>query len=327
MKKIILLMSLFCLFSISFGQTNNITQQEADAIWAIDFWFCNDWVNNTSKTLSAATTEWKPFTMCLKFTNTSDKDMEIKANFVTADLVWEEQWKSCTLDTSIESSITNKEDLESIIIPANNYIIKEFDIVFPIGMNGRQPMCMTYEIKDPKSQWWMVAIVMRKSAWIDFFVWDIGDIENKIVLENIQTSFNNNKELILDLDVKNLWNLENTVNISWNITNILWYNKPFEIIGWNVFPDWTLKLNANLWTIASYWWLFNISFITTSTPFFSFDISSSNIDEDLLTPKTVITETTFFQTPWMIIWVAILVILLLILAFRKPKQKVVYVKQ
>jgi type II secretory pathway component PulF len=57
----------------------------------------------------------------------------------------------------------------------------------------------------------------------------------------------------------------------------------------------------------------------TATPFFSYDVSHSNIDPSLLEDKTFTVSTSYFQMPWLILIIVVLVILFLIVAFRKPK--------
>jgi type II secretory pathway component PulF len=58
----------------------------------------------------------------------------------------------------------------------------------------------------------------------------------------------------------------------------------------------------------------------TATPFFSYDISKSNIDPTLLEEKTFDASTTYFQMPWMILLFVIMFILIIYLLFRKPKK-------
>jgi hypothetical protein len=135
----------------------------------------------------------------------------------------------------------------------------------------------------------------------------------------------------LDFNLKNVWNLENTFVISWYITNIFWFKRPFKIDWeWARLQAWNQKpLNINVWSIPSYGWLFKVTINVIASPYFSYSIDSSNIDPKLLEDKVFTITTSYFEMPWLILIIVVLVILFLIVAFRKPKwknQQVVYVQ-
>ena len=155
----------------------------------------------------------------------------------------------------------------------------------------------------------------------------LSDIKNIIDVDNIELSLDDNKDLIMNFDIKNEWNLENLVELSGTVSNMFGYSKKFSIEWWHVLPGNHWHVEANLWSIPSYGWLFNIDFKAFATPYFSYDISKSSIDPTLIEMKTFDFSTKYFKMPWLIIAIVIVVILLLITMFRKPKQKVIYVQQ
>ena len=86
-------------------------------------------------------------------------------------------------------------------------------------------------------------------------------------------------------------------------------------------------IEVNLWSLPSYGWKYNIDFTINGTPYFSYDISNANVDPARLEPKSWGFSTNIIKMPWLILAVAVIFILLLIVLFKKPKQKVVYVQQ
>jgi len=338
MKKLSLIIIVLLLPFFAFWQNNELTKNSETKEKAsvthehISMWFFEcDWdINQRTKTLNSAVNQWEPFEVCTIWTNNSSEDAQIEVDYNKS--VYTPQWSKTCGNESIQEFIISDGDINNFIIPSNNYVVKKFSILFPVWIDWQQEECMRYRVSSVnknKEENSSVGIVVRMNKWVymDFFVWNLEDIKNNMVFENIKTELDSNKELILNMDIKNIWNLENDVNITWKITNMFWFSKDFIITGGKVIPTRTTPIKANLWQLPSYWWLFNIEFTATSTPYFNFDISKSNIEPKLLEPKEFKIKTTFFQIPRMLIWVAILVILLLFLAFRKPKQKVVYVQQ
>lgn len=292
------------------------------------FWFCNDGLDNVTKSLNAAVEQWKPFKVCAvrKNNSTSDLELTIDLPFATYTPQWD---KTCGKDLTFENFIPESESLKGLTIPAGNQFIQEFDVNFPIWVNGKQDWCLVFNVAPPAFKEWQSWLMPRIRKWffMNFFVWEAGDIKNEVKVENIKTSLNSNKELILNFDVANVGNVENTINVSGTISNMFWFKKEFEIIWWVVIPERSLSLEANLWPVPSYGWLFSIKFAVNTTPHFIYDISQSNIDPSILEEKVINVKTTHFEMPWLILWIVILVILLLAIALRKPKQKVVYVEK
>ena len=236
---------------------------ELHEIWSdwwlmwVSFGYCNGWIDNLSNTLSYAINQWTPFKVCFMMSNSANQDIRVQVRL--SDLID----GICSVnDTSIYQFISqeDKESLEEIVIPAWNYVIKEFDILYPIWVEWDQWACTMFNIiKDGEAKWNIAAIVNRAYP-MKFFVWTLDDVKNIIDVENIELSLDDNKDLIMNFDIKNEWNLENLVEISGSVSNIFWYNKKFSIEWWHVLPGGLWHVTANLWSIPSYGWLFNIDF-------------------------------------------------------------------
>lgn len=297
-----------------------------DDLWMkwLSFWYCNEWIDSLSETLNYAVNEWTPFKVCFMMWNSANRDIKVRIRLV--DLVD----GVCSVNNTSILQFVSQEDIEEfdeITIPAWNYVIKEFNVLYPIWIQWDQSACTIFNIiRDTEIQWNITAIVNRAYP-MHFFVWGLKDVKNIVTVDNIELLLDDNKDLIMNFDVKNEWNLENLVELSGTISNMFGYSKKFSIEGWHVLPGSFWHVEANLWSIPSYGWLFNIDFKAFATPYFSYDISNSNIDPSLIEMKTFDFATTYFKMPWLIIAIAIIVILLLITMFRKPKQKVVYVQQ
>lgn len=344
MKKTIFLLLLLIIPFFTIGQDIGIDNNENSSIekkiiaWAdiwkdwwlqlINFWFCNESIEAPTKSINAAVEQWKPFEICAIWNNNSNQDLKLTVDIWYA--TYTTQWdKTCWKDFSFKDFTYWTEDINQITIPAENYLIKKFDIIFPIGIGGKQEGCLIYNVqtnwlKDGQS--WLIPRI-RKGFFMNFFVWEAWDIKNETKIENIKTTTNTNKELILSFDVKNIWNVENEITITGAISNWFWFNKNFEISWGIAIPEKTLYLEINLWQVPSYGWLFNIEFTTNTVPHFFYDISQSNIDPNILKEKDIKTKTIYFQTPRLIVWIIVLIIFILFLAFRKPKQKIVYVEK
>lgn len=317
------------LFELNKTAGEKIDDSELHEIWAdgwltwVSFGYCNAWIDNLSNTLNYAIDQWTPFKVCFMMSNAANQDIKVQVRL--SDLVN----GICSVnDTSIYQFISeeDKESLKEITIPAGNYIIKEFEILYPIWIEWDQWACTMFNIiKDEEAQWNIVAIVNRAYP-MKFFVWTLDDVKNIIDVENIQLSLDDNKDLIMNFDLKNEWNLENLVELSGTVSNIFGYNKKFTIEWGHVMPGQLWHVTANLWSIPSYGWLYNIDFKAFATPYFSYDISKSSIDPSLIETKSFDFATKYFKMPWLIFAIAIILILLLITMFRKPKQKVVYVQ-
>lgn len=296
----------------------------------LHFWFCNEWTDNLSTYLNYAVNVGDPFKICALFYNNSDEDIKIQIRIVDQWIT--DDWNAtCYYDSlNIQSFIRDPNvlsDFKEVTIPAGETLIKEFELMFPVGVEWKQSACFSYnrlsEQDNNVNAWgWGITPIINNVSFMDFFVWSLGDIKNEIIVKDILTKLNDNQELELSFNLSNIWNLEDKVEIKWKVSNIFGFKKDFTIdwTGIQLVPGRTVPVSANLWSIPLYGWLFNIKFTMTATPFFSYDISKSNIDPTLLEEKTFDASTTYFQMPWMIFALVAMFIIILYLLFRKPKK-------
>lgn len=306
-------------------ENTNEEKKQADLV-SVYFWFCNNWIENPTESLNAALELWKPFRVCLMLYNMdTENDAYLDVTFVN----W---WKNeagynvCGL-TSLNEFITSWE-LWNITIPADNYLIKEFEVTFPIGYDWEQNTCIGISSVDqnPQEVWWL-RILARRAYYASFFVWWWDWLKNLLDIDNIQTQIDENKNLILSFNVNNKWNMENSYEIEWTMKWLFNFQKEFLAISGRVIPWGSEYVKIPLGSLPSYGWLFKINFAIKWTPYFSYDISNAKIDPQILEQKTFNFSTNYFKTPWLILGIVIIFLILIILMFRKPKEKVVYVQQ
>lgn len=293
----------------------------------IAYWFCNEWFENVTDTLNAAVTQQTPFKVCFIAENYADVDLAINAYLVSTTP--DDQWNDvCWLESDFQEFMTSGE-LWIINIPADNYVVKEFDITFPLWYDWLQKWCLVYSMyREDDDEWgvWL-QVVFRKWLPMNFFVGNIDWVKNELSITDLVTNFDDNKDLIMSFYVENIGNMENTFDIQWAVKSLFWYNKNFEITDGQVAPWRSQYVEINLWSLPSYGGKFDIDFTINGTPYFSYDITNANVDPTWLEPKSWDFSTSVFKMPWLILAVAVIFILLLIVLFKKPKQKVIYVQQ
>ena len=279
--------------------TPNFWFTQNNDLWNINFEFC--WENQWKHKLSLSTSRWKNHTICMQFTNKSQK--AIKINLDYPSLVKDQLWDSvCSIDNLFEQFITNIDDVKTLSIPAWTTITKDLDIFFPIWIEWNIWWCIAFYIQDnTETQWWtsQIKTILRQGFPIDIFVWTTESIKNEIEISNFTTNLDENSDLIISFKLTNIWNLSNNLIIKWNINNKFWsLNKNFEIEWWIIQPWQSISITKNIgWIWKSYWWLFDISLAVESTPHFEFDVSKSNIDPDLVETKEFEASTSFVQVP------------------------------
>lgn len=298
-------------------------------IWAdwwltrVSFWYCNEWIDNPSRTLNYAINQWEPFKVCFIMSNSANQDIKVRIRMV--DLLN----GICSVNSTTIYNFISPDDIkdfDEITIPAGNYIIKEFNILYPVWIEWDQGACTMFNIIKEEESTANISAIVNRAYPMQFFVWTLDNVKNEIAIENVELALDDNKDLIMNFDIKNKWNLENLVELSGTVSNIFGYSKKFSIEWWHVLPGGLWHVTANLWSIPSYGWLFNIDFKAYATPYFSYDISKSSIDPSLIEMKTFDFKTTYFKMPRIIFAIIIILILLIITMIRKPKEKVVYIQ-
>lgn len=296
------------------------------ALSSVYFYFCNNGLENTTNSLNAAVELWKPFRVCMMLYNMD------KENDAYLDLSFVRWWKNeawyniCELET-LDEFVTSWSFWE-VVIPADNYIIKEFEVTFPIGYDWEQHTCIGLINVDrhPNNVWWL-KMVERKVYYASFFVWWGDGLKNLLDISDIQTKLDENNNLTLSFYVNNLWNMENNYDIHGNIKWLFNFQRDFVAVSGRVIPWAGEYVEIPLGELPSYGGPLKINFDINWTPYFSYDISNAKIDPTILEPKIFSFTVKYFKMPWLICGVILFFIILIILLLRRPKQKVVYVQQ
>ncbi len=306
-----------------------------DIDWKFGVFFCNN-SDEPTTSLQMITAPWKKNKICLYFINDSDYDLSMIA-WITD---WTEQPSidgqiniDCNL-VSRPNKIDNYKEQDRevpITIPANTRIKKDTYITFPIWVEWEVHSCLIYWLDETKSAWPMFNFKFRTTLFLDFFVSGDFSGDNNIVLYDFNKYLSYDWALNIDAKIKSDSALNNIVDIKWNISSIFWYNKDFfftwiELNSKTEESISTSELGLDTY-LPRYKWLYNIKLHALYKPHFEFDISALDIDESILEKKEITVSTIYFEMPPVILWILLLIILLLFLAFRKPKQKIVYVKQ
>lgn len=315
MKKIlIVLLCAFTLFTPRF-----LLAQNSD-LWNIYFEFCWDWTTPWTNKLYLPTSQWKNNSVCLKFQNKSDKNITITIDYpsLTKDQLWD---NVCSINNWFEQYITNVKDLKSLVIPAGATITKNLNIFFPIWIDWNIWWCVAYYIQDDaNTAWWsQIKTILRQWFPMEFFVWSAESIKNEIKISDFSAKLDENKDVIITLNLTNVWNLSDSIVLKWNIKNKFWWiDKDIEIDGWIIEPWKTVTITQNIgWIWRWYGWLFDVSVQAESTPHFAFDISKSNIDPELIETKSFESDTSIVEVPRLIICTIFLGLLVLILIIKK----------
>ena len=232
-----------------------VEEDEFDPLSNVAFWFCDKELENTTYSFNWIWEEWKPIEVCLIFQNLSDRDISIDTSLYTTD--YDDIWMiACTQDKSLSNFITSG-NLWIITIPAENYLIRTFEITFPIWFSWEQNWCFGYRAPSEWEVEW-VEFFVRKVFLMKFFIWSV-DIKNELTAKNLTTKLDDNWDLILSFWVENIWNMENTFDIQWNVKWLFGYNKKFESSDTaQLAPSRSQYFELNLWSLPSYGWKFDI---------------------------------------------------------------------
>jgi len=300
-------------------------------IWSLSASFCNDW--QETKSLKISTNSAKTNEICINFSNSSDKDLTINVGYPD----WEETTdefknKACKVEWDIWNFGQYMTDYsKSITIPARSTIIEKSHIKFPAWFEGMVHWCLTYYIKNsqktnPEN---MLNIVVRKTNFIDILVWWKYKREISLLKfdkswffwtnKKIQTNINKtNWKLQLNIHLSNSWDVDETLNATWSISNLFWFNKTFSLKSKKIKSNSEQLISIEVWNLPFYKWSFNINLILTSEPEIIFN--KSNLPENLKSKITIKEFTKITIIPYSLIW-RIILILWLFFIFKKTNIK------
>lgn len=303
----------------------------------VSFRFCDDTENK-------AFGEWKKTffvtpgeetELCMYFATSSEEPRKILYGFTTAE-PREVGSVVCDADKSWNNDFSkyfvNKEAREFIIDKDNPKTIRE-KILLPIGMSGVQYWCLAYSLGSFEWTWiwWMFNLVVNKVFPISLFVGNGGTIENNVVLlkngwgayttnKKIKATTNDENGLTLSFLIKNEGNINQNVEITGKIYNMLWFEKTFAAQANNVGAGREQEVIVDVGIIPFYKWFFTTKFNVQYKPNFEFDIS--NLDEEI-TKWWVLRDTAQIYIFSWITLIIIMVLLLVLIKIFMPRKKII----
>ena len=300
-----------------------------DSFWGELSWinarFCNNWLEDLTEKITHSIWQMEIWNICVVVKNDTNNDAKVNLSFSDQSIT--SAW-NIACDRSGKSTFAwflDTSDIQ-VEVEAWSYVVKNFKIQFPIWVDWKQSGCLFYNVEKENREDQMLNIVVWRGMFLDYFVWELWEIENNLKLTIIDKKIENN-ELIVSVWAKNIWNIDLKTDIKWSLTNSFWINKPFSVTWDVVRVNNSFVFSLNFWQLPTYKWFFNINIEAEHSPHFDFDISWFDIDPTVLEPKQTKISTAYFEMPRLFAGWLLLIIILIILALRKPKQKVVYVKQ
>ncbi len=312
-------------------ETNTETKLTAtvDGIWSEIKWinarFCNNWLESLTEKITSNLWQMDMWEICVVVKNDSEKDAKVNLSFSDQSIT--KAW-NVACDRSWKSTFAWFIDIPDtqLSVPAWDYVTKTFKIQFPLWVDWKQWGCLFYNAERDTAWEQMINIVVWKALFLDYFVWELWEIQNTLELKIIDKKIVNN-ELIVNVWAKNKWNIDLKTDISWSLTNMFGINKNFSITWEIVRINNSLVFSLNFGQLPNYKWLYNMTISAKHAPHFDFDVSKFDVDPSIFAEKETKINTTYFEMPRIVLWTVLVIIILLILAFRKPKQKVIYVEK
>lgn len=310
MKKKLLILWTICFWLFSYSH--------AQSLWDISLSFCS---GDQKEQMDIITQSDIDTEICVEYQNNSNKDITLDINFVDWALN-ASGWKSCNIPEDQNDKFTKymKEPTSEITIPWNSTKKENYTIRYPIWYEWISHGCITYNIKSEEEWNPMINFVFRKAFSIDILVW-WSEVKPKLDITNIYiTWYDTAKQLVLEL--KNKWNIDQEINLTWTIENLFWYSESFEITGITISANQNLKIISNEILIPSYKWFFTIKSYLTNNPIFDFDITNTNLETEYSTAwLTIITNNIMLWNRLYIVLIIIVIALIISLSINHHNRK------
>lgn len=287
--------------------------------------FCNNGLEDLTEKISWTLGQMEKWEICVVAKNDSPNNVKVNLSFFSTSVT--DAWHTACNQT-MENTFGSFMDKQSIQVdvPSGDYIVQKFNIQFPLWVNGKQWGCLFYNVEKENTSDNMVNIVVWKAMFLDYFVWDVGEITKDIKLTIIKKEIVNN-ELIVQVWAKNKWNIDLNTEVFGSLTNIFGIKKDFALSWEVVRVNNSLVFTLNFGQLPNYKWLFNLDIKAKYAAHFDFDISNFDLDPEILTEKETSITSMYFEMPRVILITLLVIIVLLILATRKRKEKIVYVEK
>lgn len=285
----------------------------AQSLWYIETSFCNGEQENQMDIVAKTEQETE---ICVQFINHSDEDITIDINFVDWALDSLGQ-KSCGIpedsNTRFKPFVLDYE--KELTIKWHDTIKKTYKIKFPLWYTWISHWCLAYNISEKNPEWSVIHLVARKTHSIDILVW-WDEVKSKISINKAYITGNINGYR-LAFDIKNIWNIEQRINISWSLSNRFWYEYNYNIKDVLIPAQSSQILLTDDIALPSYKWVFYTRSYLDFTPIFDFDISNNMDSSEYSLPwNAIISNVIFLWNRILVAWVIIIIVLILIITIR-----------
>lgn len=208
---------------------------------------------------------------------------------------------------------------QSIAIPAEQSVQKEFFIQYPVGYSGISHGCLAYYIAGSDTiDNDMFTVRIRSVKYIDILVTDTEPIQAiKLFQAPMLTQVDN--EYIVSFGIKNEGNVPEKIHITSTISNIFWYQKDFVFDTTIPAQTWIL-LTTQSFVLPVYWWPYRFKNKILYTPQFNFNITDGKHPSEIYKGWTKKTQTILFVRTRQS-WLTIIIIGLMIYGIFKKRKK------
>lgn len=328
------------LFSLALVWLLFLWASKAD-VQDVSFRFCDDTENK-------AFGEWKKTffitpgeetEICMYFATSSEEPRKILYGFTKAE---SRDVGAVVCDSDKEPNndfskyFTSTEPREFVIDKDSPKTIRE-KVLLPIGMSGIQYGCLAYSLwgYEWTGLWGMFNLVVNKAFPISLFVGEGGDIKNSVVFLNttggtyttnkiVKATIDEENNLKLNFLIKNQWNMNQNIEITGKVYNMLWFEKSFSVQTNNLAPWKEQEVMTDIWVVPFYKWLFTIKVNLKYKPNFDFD--ASTLSDDVKKWGTISDKAQIYVFSWATLIIFIVVILILIKLFM-PRKKIIVTNQ
>lgn len=317
MKKIfILIWFLFLIFWYS----------KAESISDIQAYFCDNWESLNITTDSAKVNE-----ICVKFSNKSDKNIDLKIWFPDSEITNDSfKVKACKSEWKIENFWQYViSDKKNILIPAKSEIEKKIYIKFPAWYEWISRWCITYFLNNQQDPNNMINIIVRKKLFIEALVWSNfkrevsieSNSENKKLFSanpkiNIKKDDLNNW-IIASVSIINSWDIDELFNWTGIIKNNYWVYREFVFENTEIKAQSKKEISVSLKDIPFYKWSYIVQIKWKISPQILFNKNS--LKEELKKTIQIQEQTKIFIIPRNIIIWFLLLIIIIILIIKKNR--------
>ncbi len=286
-------------------------------IWDIEARFCEANPNNNE--MNIITQANQETDICLVFENKSNIDTTLNIDFVDG-AVTPKGNRSCFSSDKPRPNFWQYvlEHKNEVQLSGKSEKKQTYKIKFPTWFSGISNGCLIYSIKDNTESADTMRVVFNKAHSIDILVWWIP-VDSKIKPKTISISWDQISNRIL-LNIENNWNINQSVNISGNISNIFGYSQEFQIPEFTINPQDSIQVTSQKILLPDYKWLFSIKLNISYKPNFNFHITNSNQKNEYTTPWNISISKILMLWNWFYLFsISIIIILITIIIFKKTK--------